>query len=119
MSSDDFRANNPRFQEDAREANRAFVNLLSEIAQREDATPAQIALAWLLAQKPWIVPIPMGGGWRGGGQHRSIIIWPRTNARQHSKFRAQTATCARTKLFSVNARKYFARGLAHRKNRVQ
>src|SRR5579885_2666089 len=52
----DFRANNPRFQEDARKANRAFVNLLSEIAQREDATPAQIALAWLLAQKPWIVP---------------------------------------------------------------
>jgi aryl-alcohol dehydrogenase-like predicted oxidoreductase len=54
----DFRANNPRFQEDARKANRAFVDLLSEIAQREHATPAQIALAWLLAQKPWIVPIP-------------------------------------------------------------
>jgi aryl-alcohol dehydrogenase-like predicted oxidoreductase len=54
----DFRANNPRFQEDARKANRAFVDLLGEIAQRKDATPAQIALAWLLAQKPWIVPIP-------------------------------------------------------------
>jgi len=54
----DFRANNPRFHEDARKANRAFVNLLGAIAQRENATPAQIALAWLLAQKPWIVPIP-------------------------------------------------------------
>jgi aryl-alcohol dehydrogenase-like predicted oxidoreductase len=54
----DFRAHNPRFQADARTADRAFVDLLGEIAQREDATPAQIALAWLLAQKPWIVPIP-------------------------------------------------------------
>ena len=54
----DFRANNPRFQEDARKANRAFVNLLSEIAQREDATPAQIALAWLLARSPVMLPIP-------------------------------------------------------------
>jgi len=58
FESTDFRADNPRFQQDAREANRAFVDLLSEIAQRENATPAQIALAWLLAQKPWIVPIP-------------------------------------------------------------
>jgi aryl-alcohol dehydrogenase-like predicted oxidoreductase len=54
----DFRANNPRFQEDARKANRAFVDLLHEIARRKHATPARIALAWLLAQKPWIVPIP-------------------------------------------------------------
>ena len=54
----DFRANNPRFQQGAREANRAFVDLLSEIAERNEATPAQIALAWILAQKPWIVPIP-------------------------------------------------------------
>jgi aryl-alcohol dehydrogenase-like predicted oxidoreductase len=54
----DFRAKNPRFQPEAREANRAFVDLLREIAQRKGATPAQIALAWLLAQKPWIVPIP-------------------------------------------------------------
>jgi aryl-alcohol dehydrogenase-like predicted oxidoreductase len=54
----DFRARNPRFQPEARKANRAFVELLSEIAERKGATPAQIALAWLLAQKPWIVPIP-------------------------------------------------------------
>jgi aryl-alcohol dehydrogenase-like predicted oxidoreductase len=54
----DFRAKNPRFQQEARKANRAFVDLLSEVAQRKGATPAQIALAWLLAQKPWIVPIP-------------------------------------------------------------
>jgi aryl-alcohol dehydrogenase-like predicted oxidoreductase len=54
----DFRAQNPRFQLEARQANRAFVELLGEIARRKDATPAQVALAWILAQKPWIVPIP-------------------------------------------------------------
>jgi aryl-alcohol dehydrogenase-like predicted oxidoreductase len=49
----------PRFTDtEARKANRAFVDLLSRIAARKNATPAQIALAWLLAQKPWIVPIP-------------------------------------------------------------
>ena len=48
----------PRFDAEARKANRAFVELLTRIAERKDATPAQIALAWLLAQKPWIVPIP-------------------------------------------------------------
>lgn len=54
----DFRNTVPRFAAEAREANRAFVELLERIAQRHDATPAQIALAWLLAQKPWIAPIP-------------------------------------------------------------
>jgi aryl-alcohol dehydrogenase-like predicted oxidoreductase len=55
----DFRNTVPRFTDpDARKANRAFVELLTEIAERKDATSAQIALAWLLAQKPWIVPIP-------------------------------------------------------------
>jgi aryl-alcohol dehydrogenase-like predicted oxidoreductase len=54
----DFRARNPRFQPEARRANRAFVDLLTRIAERKGATPAQIALAWLLAQKPFIVPIP-------------------------------------------------------------
>jgi aryl-alcohol dehydrogenase-like predicted oxidoreductase len=48
----------PRFTEEARSANLAVVDLLNQIAQRKNATPAQIALAWLLAQKPWIVPIP-------------------------------------------------------------
>lgn len=48
----------PRFAPEARKANQALVNLLTEIAARKDATAAQIALAWLLAQKPWIVPIP-------------------------------------------------------------
>ena len=49
----------PRFTDpEARKANRAFVDLLTQIAERKKATPAQIALAWLLAQKPWIVPIP-------------------------------------------------------------
>ncbi len=58
FESTDFRAVFPRFTEEARSANLAVVDLLKQIAQRKNATPAQIALAWLLAQKPWIVPIP-------------------------------------------------------------
>ncbi len=54
----DFRANLPRFTPEALKANQALVELLKGIAVRKNATPAQIALAWLLAQKPWIVPIP-------------------------------------------------------------
>jgi aryl-alcohol dehydrogenase-like predicted oxidoreductase len=54
----DFRNIVPRFAPEARLANQALVDLLGEIAERKKATPAQIALAWLLAQKPWIVPIP-------------------------------------------------------------
>lgn len=54
----DFRNIVPRFLQDARKANQALVDLLGEVAKRKNATPAQIALAWLLAQKPWIVPIP-------------------------------------------------------------
>jgi aryl-alcohol dehydrogenase-like predicted oxidoreductase len=55
----DFRNTVPRFTDtQARKANRAFVDLLTQIAERKIATPAQIALAWLLAQRPWIVPIP-------------------------------------------------------------
>ncbi len=48
----------PRFSPEARKANQALVDLLGDIGTRKNATPAQIALAWLLAQKPWIVPIP-------------------------------------------------------------
>jgi aryl-alcohol dehydrogenase-like predicted oxidoreductase len=54
----DFRNSVPRFAPEARKANQALVDLLGDIAARKKATPAQIALAWLLAQKPWIVPIP-------------------------------------------------------------
>jgi aryl-alcohol dehydrogenase-like predicted oxidoreductase len=54
----DFRNNVPRFAPEARKANMALVDVLSAIAARKHATPAQLALAWLLAQKPWIVPIP-------------------------------------------------------------
>jgi aryl-alcohol dehydrogenase-like predicted oxidoreductase len=54
----DIRGTIPRFTPEARKANQAMVDLLSVIAQRKHATPARIALAWLLAQKPWIVPIP-------------------------------------------------------------
>src|SRR5438105_3994194 len=58
FESTDLRAIFPRFTEEARNANLALVDLLKQIAQRKNATPAQIALAWLLEQKPWIVPIP-------------------------------------------------------------
>ena len=58
FDSSDFRNNLPRFTPEARKANQALVNLLGQTAERKQATSAQIALAWLLAQKPWIVPIP-------------------------------------------------------------
>jgi aryl-alcohol dehydrogenase-like predicted oxidoreductase len=58
FDSTDFRNVVPRFTPEARKANQALVNLLGEIAARKQVTPAQIAIAWLLAQKPWIVPIP-------------------------------------------------------------
>jgi aryl-alcohol dehydrogenase-like predicted oxidoreductase len=58
FSSTDFRNSVPRFSAEARKANQAMVDLLGQIAGQKNATPAQIALAWLLAQKSWIVPIP-------------------------------------------------------------
>lgn len=58
FDSTDFRNVVPRFTPENRKANRPMVDLLTEVAKRKGATPAQIALAWLLAQKPWIVPIP-------------------------------------------------------------
>jgi aryl-alcohol dehydrogenase-like predicted oxidoreductase len=58
FDSTDFRSILPRFAPEARKANQALVHLLHQMGQRKKATPAQIALAWLLAQKPWIVPIP-------------------------------------------------------------
>jgi aryl-alcohol dehydrogenase-like predicted oxidoreductase len=58
LDSTDFRNTVPRFDPENRKANQALVDLLGKVAERKKATPAQIALAWLLAQKPWIVPIP-------------------------------------------------------------
>jgi aryl-alcohol dehydrogenase-like predicted oxidoreductase len=58
FDSTDFRNTLPRFTPEARKANQVLVDLLGKIAERKKATPAQIALSWLLAQKPWIVPIP-------------------------------------------------------------
>jgi len=58
FDSADFRNSVPRFTPEARKANRPVVDLLAGLAERKRATPAQIALAWLLARKPWIVPIP-------------------------------------------------------------
>ena len=58
FQSGDFRNNSPRFTADARASNKAVVDVLETMAKRNNATPAQISLAWILAQKPWIVPIP-------------------------------------------------------------
>ena len=58
FDSTDFRSTIPRFTPEARKANQAVVDLIAHIAARKKATPAQIALAWVLAQGPWIVPIP-------------------------------------------------------------
>ena len=58
FEQNDFRNNVPRFTPEAREANYALVEVIKGVATRKEATPAQIALAWVLAQKPWIVPIP-------------------------------------------------------------
>jgi aryl-alcohol dehydrogenase-like predicted oxidoreductase len=58
FDSTDIRSRNPRFTQEAIKANRVVIDLLEKIGVRKGATPAQIALAWLLAQKPWIVPIP-------------------------------------------------------------
>jgi len=58
LAADDFRSVSPRFQQDAMQANMALVDLLKRVASEKNATPAQIALGWLLARKPWIVPIP-------------------------------------------------------------
>ena len=58
FDSTDFRNNLPRFTPEAREANKALVDLLGSLAVRKQVTPAQLALAWILARKPWIVPIP-------------------------------------------------------------
>jgi aryl-alcohol dehydrogenase-like predicted oxidoreductase len=58
FDSTDFRSMVPRFTPEARKVNQAMVDLLVDVAKRKKATPAQVALAWLLAQKPWIVPIP-------------------------------------------------------------
>ena len=58
FASVDIRSRLPRFTPEARKANRVVIDLLARIGEQKGATPAQIALAWLLAQKPWIVPIP-------------------------------------------------------------
>ena len=101
FDSTDFRNTVPRFAPEARKANRALVDLLEAIAKRKKATPAQIALAWLLAQKPWIVPIPgttqaasPGGEPRGGSQ---------SNSAQDRSARTSRARCPRSR---CRARRY-------------
>jgi aryl-alcohol dehydrogenase-like predicted oxidoreductase len=58
FDSSDFRSTLPRFTPEALKANQSLIELLGSMAKQKKATPAQVALAWLLAQKPWIVPIP-------------------------------------------------------------
>ncbi len=72
FAGDDFRSTLPRFQHDNLQHNQAFVDLLARIAEEKNALPGQIALAWLLAQKPWIVPIP--------GTTKSDRLFENTNA---------------------------------------
>ncbi len=80
FDSSDFRSTLPRFTPEARKANQILVDLLGKVAERKKATPAQIALAWLLAQKPWIVPIPGTTKLaQTGGKHR--CGFHRTHAR--------------------------------------
>ena len=75
LGKGDFRYNLPRFAPEAMKANQAVVDLLRAVAKKKKATPAQIALAWLLAQKPWIVPIP--------GTTNSLV-WRKTSERPQS-----------------------------------
>jgi aryl-alcohol dehydrogenase-like predicted oxidoreductase len=58
LRDDDFRRILPRFTQEALDANQVLIDLLGSMAAKKDATPAQVAIAWLLAQKPWIIPIP-------------------------------------------------------------
>jgi len=58
FEKNDFRKLLPRFSQENREANQSLVDLIADFARKKNATPAQIALAWILAQRPWIVPIP-------------------------------------------------------------
>ncbi len=86
FDSSDFRSTLPRFTPEALKANQALVNLLGRIARRKNATTAQIALAWLLAQKPWIVPIPGTTKLQSlGGEHRGRL--GRTHAGRPARHR--------------------------------
>ena len=80
FDSTDFRNSVPRFTPEARKANQALVNLLRKIPERKRTTPAQIALAWLLAQKPWIVPIPAQPSWSAWKK-----TWERRTSTLHLK----------------------------------
>ena len=90
FDSSDFRNILPRFTPEARKANQALVDLLGKIAQRKKATPAQIALAWLLAQKPWIVPIP--GTTKLHRLEENIGSLSRTDARRSPRHRDAAAS---------------------------
>ena len=79
FDSSDFRSTLPRFTPEALKANQALIDLLGSIAKRKNATPAQIALAWLLAQKPWIA-------FRSQAR-RSCIAWTKTSGRSQSNSR--------------------------------
>ena len=73
FAKDDFRSIVPRFSAENLQANQVLIDLLNRVASQKGKTPAQIALAWILAQKPWIVPIP---------GTTKLIAWRRTSARR-------------------------------------
>jgi aryl-alcohol dehydrogenase-like predicted oxidoreductase len=85
FSDSDLRKTLPRFTEEARVANQAMVDLLSAIATRKGTTTAQVALAWLLAQHPWIVPIP---GTTKTQRHSSRVRQRAPGRRSSAQFRA-------------------------------
>jgi len=89
FDSSDFRSTLPRFTPEALKANQALIDLLAGIGERKKATPAQIALAWLLAQKPWIVPIQAPP---------SCIAWTKTSGRFQSNSRPTICETSRTPL---------------------
>ena len=89
----DFRHNSPRFSPEARAANTAVVDLLKQVAERKKATAPQIALAWLLAQKPWIVPIPVIVG---------TLLQAKSFERDGPGFRANTDAAHLRKLLGLS-----------------
>lgn len=98
FDSSDFRNVLFRFTSEARKANQALIDPLAKIGERKKATPAQIALGWLLAQKPWIVPIPATTSWHG---------WKRTSERLRSSLRptiSVTSTSAASQITVQGAR---------------
>ena len=96
----DFRSTLPRFTPEALKANQALIDLLGQIAKRKNATPAQIALAWLLAQKPWIVPIPGTTKLNRLEENIGAVVDP-TDARRLARHRCRRVAKSRWKVLAT------------------